>query len=169
MRLVPKFLTQEIAYAAIAAITEAFKKDVALGLGSGYSIVVLVPSMVCSNEEGSAIEWPDYKVEAHSLAIVNHSPITWVYPLVEIAQCKALQLWHGRNDGRTDIMPHLLFPGDAPFWGGVKRDGIVVVCSGLEPHYDRMIAGMVADMCIARAYDAWMQSEDKKKDVALLT
>jgi len=72
----------------------------------------------------------------------------------------ALQLWHGRNDDRTDRIPHLLFPGDTPCWGGVKRHGIVVTCSGFQPHFGKMFSGMVADMCIGLSYNAWDQTKD---------
>ena len=66
-------------------------------------------------------------------------------------------------------MPHLLFLGDTPYWGGVKREGIVVACSGVQPHFDRMIAGMVADGLIAMAYELWMTSEDKQEGASFLS
>src|SRR3989338_7336273 len=71
---------------------------------------------------------------------------------------KELQLWHDRNDDRSEIIPHLLFPGDAPFWGGAKRRGIVVACSGIQPWLDKLVSGMVADLIVAIAYNAWMQN-----------
>lgn len=89
-------------------------------------------------------------------------------PYVEIARSKATQLWYDRNDDRTDIQPHLLFPGDAPYWGGVKRRGIVVACSGVQPHLDKLISGMIADILVAMAYSAWKASSDYKNEVAFL-
>ena len=166
--LTPKFLTKEMAEKVIGLITSALRLSTnfawTLKLEEGFHIVILVPAM----ELRGGIAWPNYEIHPHALCEWGMSKKKWKYPLDEIAQCKALQLWHGRNDGRTDIMPHLLFPNDTPFWGGVKRDGIVVTCSGLEPCFDRMLAGMIADMCIALAYNAWMTSKDRKKDVAFL-
>jgi len=86
----------------------------------------------------------------------------WGHRYDEIAQCKALQLWHDRATGGCENSPHLLFPKDTPFWGGVKREGIVVAVSGLEPYFDRMIAGMVADGCIAMARHLWEEGQKKK-------
>lgn len=161
--LIPKFLTYDVVRESVRVIVESLEQAMPeLEIDGGLCIVVLGPSM------DESAEWPNQEIRPHVLGVWHKSKETWIYPLEEIAQCKALQLWHGRNDGRTDIMPHLLFPGDTPFWGGVKRDGIVVSCSGLKPCYDRMIAGMVADMCIARAYAAWEQSDDKKQDSAFL-
>ena len=42
----------------------------------------------------------------------------------------------------------------------MKRLGIVVTCSGLQPYIDKMIAGMVADMLITMAHEAWMTSPE---------
>jgi hypothetical protein len=93
----------------------------------------------------------------------------WSAPYDDIGGGKALQLWSGQNDDRTDIMPHLLFTGDTPCWGGVRRAGIIVSCSGVQPWFDKMISGMIADMIIGLAYDAWMTSQDKKDHVDFLT
>ena len=82
-------------------------------------------------------------------------------PYHEIARSKARELWFGQQDGGTDTLPHLLYPGDTPFWGGVKRSGIAVACSGIEPWNDRLVASITADAFIALAYGEWMNSEDK--------
>jgi hypothetical protein len=125
-----------------------------------FHVVILVPKMLVG-----VGNYPDYPILPHLLAEQSWGDKKeWSYDYAEIAQCKALQLWHGRNDGGTDIKPHLLFSNDTPFWGGVKRDGIVVACSGVQPYFDRMIAGMTADVCIAYAYHAWMLSKDKADD-----
>jgi hypothetical protein len=86
-----------------------------------------------------------------------------------IAKCKALQLWQGRNDDRTDIAPHLMFAGDAPYYGGVKRHGIVVTCSGVQPWFDKMISAMICEMLVGLAYNAWMVSDDKMRGASWLT
>lgn len=155
--LFPKFLTKLVAENAMDVASLSFQK---LFPGSilAFHAVILVPTM--NTREG-----PNYKIEPHALIERSCRTELWTEDFREIAQCKALQLWHGRNDGGTDIKPHLLFSGDTPFWGGVKRDGIVVACSGVEPWFDRMIASMTADVCIALAYNAWMRSSDKTDGV----
>jgi hypothetical protein len=178
MNYKPKFLTAEMAERAIELVhdmiqpqeTLANEKFFRLKRGS-WHVVVLVPEMQATGKDedvrGQVIHnYPDYPINPVVLAERSFGDRSlWSADYKDVARCKAVQLWHGRNDGRTDIMPHLLYSGDCPFWGGVKRDGIVVACSGVEPWFDRMIAGMVADMCIAGAYHAWMKSADKKDDL----
>lgn len=162
--LLPKFLTVEIAQTAVNYALETVYKTGISSLVTNDQmchVVVLVPAMIGVGSEEHT--WPNYPLEPHSLferSIGRH--LEWPYEFDEIARCKALQLWDGRNDGRTDILPHLLYSNDTPFWGGVKREGIVVACAGPQSHFDRMISGTVADLCIGLAYDAWMTSEDKK-------
>ncbi len=119
-------------------------------------VVILVPSM--PDDRPDYLSWPDYTLDASVLYEKSHGKASWGRKYDEIARCKALQLWHGRNDGGTDCKPHLLFPGDTPYWGGVKRDGIVVACSGVEPWLDRLISSMIVDMLIAAAYHAYSAS-----------
>lgn len=119
-------------------------------------IVILVPGV-------SMDEHKDFQLEPKILFEKSVNPKNWSAHYDQIAKSKALQLWYDKNDGRTDIMPHLLFKGDSPYYGAVKREGIVVACSGVQPWFDRMISGMIADMIIALAYDAWMKSRDKEK------
>jgi hypothetical protein len=127
-------------------------------------IIVMVPGVEDVREE----EYPDYpKYPLYPVVFYEHSlgaSTEWKYPFDSIARCKAQQLWRSQNDGRTDCEPHLLFPDDTPFWGGVKRQSIVVACSGYKPYLDKMISGMIADMIIALSYHAWMTSADHKDD-----
>ena len=100
----------------------------------------------------------------------NGKPFKKPYP--EIARSKALQLWFGKNGGHGGSpSPHLLFAGDTPYHGGVKREGIVVACSadGLKPWVEVFISGMVADMLIALAHQAWVESEDYTEKRSFLT
>ena len=161
--LPPKFLTAEIAKQSVALVTSAIFSGANVDeLARRGHIVIIVPAMADDRAEDYP-SWPDYPL--HPYVLYEESvgdPKNWAYDFANIARCKALQLWHDRNDGRTDCMPHLLFPGDTPFCGGVKRHGIVVAFSGVQPWYDKMISGMVADMCIGHAYNAWMTSADKK-------
>ncbi len=116
-------------------------------------IVILVPSQKDAREKDYP-NWPNYPLTP--AVLYEHSEgkggEEWTHDFDQIARCKALQLWNGQNkDGNTDTMKHLLFPGDTPFWGGVKRQGIVVACSGVQPYFDQMISGMIADALIAFA------------------
>lgn len=153
----PYFLTDAIAKEAVSYVLDLIKcfHDLGKIRRQMCHIVILVPSMK-DDKKSDYSDYPDYPIKPHIL--LEHSigdPQQWPHKFDSIARCKALQLWHGRNEGCTDCMPHLLFPGDTPYWGGVKRDGIVVACSGFQPHFDRMFAGIVADLCIGIAYNVW--------------
>lgn len=170
----PKFLTKELAALAVESVMKAVmdrhvNERVNLMLKrQSCHIVILVPSMK-DDRQADYPDWPNYHIEPSCLYEYSEGrKDQWSAKYDDIARCKALQLWHDRNDDRTDIMPHLLFPGDTPFWGGVKRHGIVVTCSGVQPYFDKMISGMVADMLIGLAYHAWMMSNDKAEDVDFL-
>ncbi len=158
--LTPTFLTKEIAKKAVYYV-EGIIHDMDNVLPHLMChIIVLVPSMKDDRDRGYP-DWPNYQIEPYALYEYNlGDPASWPHNFASIAKCKALQLWYGRNDDRTDCMPHLLFPGDTPFWGGVKRHGIVVTCSGFQPYLDKMFSGMVADMCIGLAYNAWIKTKD---------
>ncbi len=133
-------------------------------------VVVLVPGMVDHCEEDYP-NWPDYPLKP--VLLYEKSFLGGQEKLEadfdSIARCKASQLWTDRNDDRTDCIPHLLFKGDTPYWGGVKRRGIVVTCSGVQPHIDKLIAGIVADILVAMAHAAWKNSEDCQQQVDFLT
>lgn len=162
--LLPKFLNKEKAEEAIRLVSKFATTPPMLfdtGEREMFHVAILVPAM----KDDGGESYPNYPIQPHLLAELGFGDKKkWPYDFGNIARCKALQLWHDRNDGGTDIKPHLLFPGDTPFWGGVKRDSIVVTCSGLQPYFDRMIAGWVADHCIAYAYHHWMLSDDKTND-----
>jgi hypothetical protein len=80
----------------------------------------------------------------------------WQHNFRGNAWSKVYQLAEDRNEGGPFITPHLLFSGDKPYWGGVKRERIIVACSGFDEHFDRMISGMIADMIIARAHQRFL-------------
>lgn len=162
----PKFLTQALANSAASAVLSlvfqgeysAIKVD-----GSDGHLVILAPEMDVGDEPDVDKIYPNLAIRPFTLLEVSVGDVAkWKYPFRDIARCKALQLWHQRNDGGSDILPHLLFPGDTAYWGGVFRKGLAVGFSGVDSWHDRMIAGMVADICIAGAYDAWMKSTDRK-------
>lgn len=159
-----KFLTADLANRAILHVAVPFFQGREIMVKRRmFHVVVIVPIWTRSTKNRIGKVEPRVLFE-YSIGIRAN----WPYPFDEIAREKGYQLWHGLNDGGTDIKPHLLFPETSPFWGGVKRDGIVVACSGVEPWFDRMIAGMIADMIIGLCYYAWENSEDKKNDVCFL-
>lgn len=165
--LTPKYLTKEL-------VAEAVELAVLSTLHTGgplqprlerqhYHIVVLVPAMKDDRASGYP-DWPNYPLQAVLLYEYSQGDKRgWEHNYDDIARCKALQLWTGRNDGGACVVPYLLFPGDTVYWGGVKRYGIVVACSGLQPWFDRLIAGIVADTFIALALDAYENDEERKK------
>ena len=160
--LTPKFLTEVQAATAVQNVLVIIERMKDVLSRQMCHFAVIVPSM----KDDRAIDYPDYPNYPIVPQVLYEYSLgdkkKWSRDYDNIAKCKGLQLWHGRNDDRTDCMPHLLFPGDTPFWGGVKRHGIVVMCSGFQPHFDKMFSGMIADQCIALAYDAWMNSPEKK-------
>jgi len=169
----PKFLTKELA----ASAYEAAREVLYVGLPTiapkrrQLHAVVLVPGT--EETRDAAFRFPDWSNSLKPVCLFEASfgnPSEFEYPFAEIAHSKALQLWQGRNEsGHTGVFPHLLFPREVPFWGGVKREGVVVTCSGPQPHLDKLMAGMIADMLIASAYEAWLNSQDYKDDVCFLT
>jgi len=108
-----------------------------------YHVVVLVPG---TDDDGESIK-------PFPLHEVSEGKELWGdAPFDRIAKSKARQLWTGRNQGQGDIAGHLLFPMDSPFWGGVRRDGVVVACSGFDYEWlDQLVSSLVADTLLALA------------------
>lgn len=166
--LTPKYLTKEIAEQAVNLVLHAVMSEGSTLRSrlkrNQLHIAVLVPAM--QDHLASAFpDWPDYPLKP--VTLYEHSvgdPTTWLRCRFDkIARSKALQWWTGRNDDHAGVIPHLLFLGDTFYWGGVKRQGIVVTCSGVQPWFDRMIAGMIADALIALAHDAYENDEERMK------
>ena len=171
--LTPKFLTRDLAVVVVKHVLDStlFSEEMApfMRRKQGH-LVILVPSM----EDVRAADypdWPNYPVHPHLLYERSEGDKEdWEYPFDDIARCKALQLWQDRNDdGQTDSNAHLLFPGDTPYWGGVKRHGLVVGFSGEKPWIDQMISGMTADMLKALGRDNFETSADKANGHSFLT
>jgi hypothetical protein len=148
--LLPKFLTRKIAGEAMrlaaqtAIATGHLKRET-------FHIILLVPGMKTEDHTF----FPNFPIVPHMLAEYTHGDRkTWQRDYANIAQCKALQLWQGRNFGGTDSVSHLLIEGETPYRGGVKRDGIVVACSGVDSEDDQMISGISIDISIALAHKA---------------
>ncbi len=171
--LTPKYLTEDIAKDAVNMVLEATLLSPRMHeilRRHMCHIVVLVP-LIEVTKEGPTALW-DYR-HAEPVCLYETSVGTrenWPSEFDKIARSKALQLWRGQNtDGNTDVMPHLLFPGDTPKWGGVKRHGIVVACSGVQPYFDQMISGWVADALKAFARHHYENSEEKLEGRSFLS
>ena len=127
--LTPKFLTHDH---AVLVVDHVFN-NVLFSTGSmsmymrrkqGH-MVILVPSMD-DVREADYPDWPNYSIRPHLLYERSAgNEADWERPFKDIARCKALQLWQGRNtDGQTDSNAHLLFPNDTPYWGGLYIDTV---------------------------------------------
>ena len=174
MKKLPKFLTEKMAEEAIKMVWWMVLDQTSIHFktkSKACHVVVLVPEQENPDGPNQVGRYPNYSVRPYTLFEYSfgNKESEWTANYDDIARSKAYKLWNGMNDGRTDIIPHLMYSGDCPFWGGVKRDGIVVACSGVEAHFDRMISGMIADMLIAGAYHAWMKSNDKKENLDYLS
>lgn len=159
----PLYLTEEIAQKAVEVVLRAVF-DVASPVSgvlkrNDLHVVVVVPGI----QSLGATDWTETEVRPLVLYEKSEGKVAeWASRYDQIARAKAEQLWFGRNDGEAGIIPHLLFAGDTCYWGGVKRNGIVVACSGVQPWFDRMIASMVADVIIALAHNAYEQDKDRQ-------
>ena len=172
----PKFLTMEMANRAIDfAVTSVMESPALQGFlhpkRNDLHVVVLVPGVIQNIGE---LVFPDRSNSNMSAVVLTEKSFgdedKFEHPYAEIALSKGLQLWTDRNyDGRTDCVPHLLFVGDTPYWGGVKRNGLVVACSGVQPWIDRLISGIVLDTLTTMAYQAWHDSEDRACGESFLT
>jgi hypothetical protein len=172
-RVTPKYLTAEVAEIAAKLVLNGIffngMLDHVLNKRMGH-IVVLVPSVdhACIDDYSN---WPNYPLQPVVLFEKRIGDKNkWQSSYDVIALNKARQLWYDQNtDGNTDSMSHLLFPGDTPYWGGVKRHGIVVACSGVQAYFDQMISGMIADAIKAIARFNWENSTDKAQKNAFLS
>lgn len=162
--LYPAFLTPDIAGSSIKLTLATCLRILKPGARDLRELdchfVVLVPTMADKDEQGNNMQFPNFEIKPRILCEVTFGEErkeVWRHKYDSIAQCKAMQLWHGRNLGGTDIVPHLLFPEDTHYWGGVYRHRIVVAGSGFNSYQDKMCSGMSADMMVYRAYGAYLE------------
>ncbi len=145
--LTPKYLTRDLASEVVDMVLQGtlFSAHNRYFRHQLCHIVVLVPALEQEPSERAAFPSPPPRpFPLYELSVGNRAK--WPRPYDKIARNKAEQLWYDRNaDGQTDSVAHLLYSGDTAFWGGVKRHSIVVACSGVQPWFDQMISGMIAD------------------------
>lgn len=70
----------------------------------------------------------------------------WEYPYGDIARSKAEQGW---REGQSNVITHMLAPatlrsGDTIYYGSVNYYGVVVAFSGVQPYFDMLISGLIA-------------------------
>jgi len=171
----PKFLTRKMGEKAIEAVFALLFSSNGEGpFGEliqpkrrDMAIVILYPQM-----DTTEAAFPGgYSLQCGLLASGHFGNVgDWEHDYVAIALSKASQHWDARRSDDSGGTPaHLLFEGDTPYWGSVNRQDIIVAASGIQPWFDRLAAGMVADLLIAMAHDAWENSDDKKNGVSFLT
>lgn len=143
-----RFLTPDVALAALRAVEPAIAVQLAAPEVSGLGVLHLVvvdpatppdaaePRMLCEHSIGDRDRWDvDY---------------------ADYARRKARLSWRHRMDGRRLLMlePHRLQADDALLWGSVWLDGLVVAASGAFPIWDECFSLMAAAQLRARAWEA---------------
>jgi hypothetical protein len=147
---VSRFLTPELAQAALAALTPAIAAQLAAPEVSGLGvrlIVVLDPAQ----PPGGGVTEPRILHE-HSIGDRDR----WDVDYADYARRKARLAWRHGMDGRRLLMlePHRLQADDCLLWGSVWLDGLVVAASGAFPIWDECFSLMVAAQLRARAWEA---------------
>ncbi|MFH0905677.1 MAG: hypothetical protein V1826_03100 [bacterium] len=73
----------------------------------------------------------------------------WTYNYKEIARRKAKMTYEHKLPGQVIVeqMPYLLERDDTKYWGSAYLNGIVVAVSGLDQHFDQMMAEIIASLC----------------------
>lgn len=142
------FLTKEVVSSAVniveGAVTKAYAHKILKR--QDMCIVVLDPAVPYS---------PVVDFKSAVLHTERRWDSQWEHPYDQIALGKAKLTWRTGmpSDEVHRSAPHLLQPGDVLLGGSTVRDGLIVACSGVQPHYDRMIAEWVASTIIAMCID----------------
>jgi len=150
------FLTRDIAGHAVHLVRPAIERCMHTVLEGQknilfkrdhLAIVILNPTIEYNRAMENSVGEPSLPV-LHQVEFGDSN--NWEHPYLKIAQSKARVTWR-TGFQRRDVLnaPHLLREGDTPFYGSVIREGLVVAVSGVQPYFDEMIAGWVADTCIA--------------------
>lgn len=170
--ITPKFVTEKLVQQAVRTVLNAV-------FGQNSPIKHLpkrhachVTALIASMEDARRTDypaWPNYPLRPHCIYEESIDREKWTGPYDNIAKCKALQHWGGRTEG-TAAHPWLLFAGDTVYFGSAGIPGLLVVsCSGIQPHFDHMIATMIFAAIKALAIEAWKRSSDCEKEVDFLT
>jgi hypothetical protein len=91
--------------------------------------------------------WDGFKLEQSILVEFSiGDPSEWEYDYKKFARSKTEQAW---RDQRPNLITQMLAPatlrsGDTFYFGSFEYYGVYVGCSGIESHFDMMIAGWYA-------------------------
>lgn len=143
-----RFLNEDIAKAALSAVTPAIAAQLASPEVSGLGvlhIVVLDPSRPFTQPGDE----PRILCE-HAIGDRDR----WDVDYADYARRKARLSWRHGMDSRRLVMqaPHLLAADEDALWGSVWLDGLVVAASGAFPVWDECFCLMVAAQLRARAW-----------------
>jgi hypothetical protein len=141
-----RFLTADVAHAALRAVTPAIQSMLASPEVSGCGVLHLVVLDPTGGRDTPQI------LAEHSIG----DRARWDVDYADYARRKAHLSWHHRMDSRRlQLMePHRLRAGDDLLWGGVWLDGLVVAASGAFPIWDECFSLMAAAQLRARAWEA---------------
>ncbi len=113
-------------------------------------IIIVGPLMIKAEGKPFPVKYSLEPTIIYEYSIGNKS--NWEFPFDEIAQCKALQMYHGRNiPGNMNSQAHMLFEGDTPFFGAHREGFLVAGFSGIQSYYDQMISKVALAAIVARA------------------
>jgi hypothetical protein len=145
-----RFLTAEVAKAALQAVTPAIEAQLASPSVSGLGVLHLVVLDPSHRADDGADE-PRILCE-HSIG----DRARWDVDYADYARRKARLSWRHRMDSRRLqlLEPHRLHADDALLWGGVWFEGLVVAASGAFPIWDECFSLMTAAQLRARAFEA---------------
>lgn len=161
--ITPKFLTQELIHRTVDNVVSMVFKNYPELKRKTIHVVVVVPSY--ESELPGETDVSGSMIRPHRIYQKSFgNMMEWEHPFDDIARCKSDQLWYEFNPGNGVKNPpaHLMFPNWTPYWGGDKKEGLVVACSGVQPHFDKMISGMILSGIIGLAEHAWETSEEKE-------
>ena len=136
-------LTEGLAQKAIPIVEVAYKAALEAELlkRADLHMVIMDPTQVYDGKPDSVI--------FRAAILLEHSftePIKWERRYDLIARQKAQATWRTGLPTRVirECMPHLLEVGNTRYGGSVNVDGIIVACSGVQPWFDEMFAGIAA-------------------------
>lgn len=150
-----KFLTSNIAEQVAKQTVSYVLNNFPVSRREGH-IVVLVPEL----SRDKTKQFPaNYMLSPTLLYQCSFGEqANWEHKYDEIAQCKSLQLWQGRNSpNNMNSKAYMLFDDDTPYWGGHSEELLTVAFSGVQPFFDQMISKMVVAQLIALSEHAKVQ------------
>jgi len=144
------FLTESLAKEAIRLTMPTIQAFMNEGIAVRHDlhIVILDPAIPYS----PITDFTETILVEHSLGDVEN----WQHDYAEIACGKAANSWRtGKETHDLRSTPWLYRLADVRFAGSSVRDNIIVACSGVQGHFDRMFAGMIREACEGLCIDAY--------------